>query len=175
MNLPFRLRVPLGTAAIGIVALWGFLRWNAAQGAEDTGAIRTAENALALGHAFRARQEVLAQRAKTALESSRTLERAVSALRGQLQHAPTIRDTVRIQVVLIDSLTAQRDSLTIAEAYQRARAERAESRVALLESNLRSTLTVADCRLLGASWLPRCPSRNLTALLGLTTGALAVL
>ncbi len=83
---------------------------------------------------------MLAGRAQQALAASRTLERTISALRGQLQHAPTVRDTVRIQTILMDSLTAQRDSLTIAEAFQRVRAERAEARV-ILQALVVSTLS----------------------------------
>jgi len=40
---------PVTTLALGLVALWGFLRWNAAQGAENTAVIQSAQQALRWG------------------------------------------------------------------------------------------------------------------------------
>jgi len=157
------------------LALHFFAQWQQRISTEDQGTIQRAEQALALGHSFRVRNGALAKRAEQALGASRNAERTIQALRGQLREALTPQDTIRIQVILVDSLTAQRDSLTLAEAFQRARAERTEARVSLLEANLTATLKVADCHIGGLRWLPRCPSRNLSALLGLGTGAIAVL
>ncbi len=164
-----------GYIAAAAIFLYVFAQWQQRAATEDQGVIQSAQTALALGHSFRVRNAALAERAKTALAASVAKNQVIHALRGALQHALTPQDTIRIQVILVDSLTAQRDSLTLAEAFQRTRAERAEARVSLLELNLQATLTVADCRLLGVRWLPRCPSRNLSALLGLGTGAIAAL
>lgn len=165
----------VGYLGAALVVLYVFAQWQQRTATEDQAVIQRAEQALAMGRSFRVRQAALAGRAKQALAASVAKERVIQALRGQLQQARTPQDTIRIQVVLVDSLTAQRDSLSLAEALQRARAERAEARVTLLEMNLQATLTVADCHIGGLSWLPRCPSRNLSALLGLGTGAILVL
>ncbi|HEX9239192.1 MAG TPA: hypothetical protein VF910_00880 [Candidatus Bathyarchaeia archaeon] len=137
--------------------------------------MQQAQQVLALGNAFRLRQTELANRAASALQASRRGERAVKAFRDSLAHAPTPHDTIRIQGAVNDLLVAQRDSLTIAEAYQRARAERAESRVTLLEANLRATLMVADCHIGGLRWLPRCPGRTLSFLIGAGGASIALL
>src|SRR6266478_322577 len=113
MNLPFRLRIPIVAILVGALALWLFFRYEAKAGQESGAVIQQAQQALALGQSYRLRQALLAKRAETALRASQGAERTIQALRGQLQHAPTVRDTVRIQTILVDSLTAQRDSLTI--------------------------------------------------------------
>lgn len=165
----------LGYGVLIVGAWYGFAQWQQRQSTENQATIHRAEQALALGRSFRVRQAALIKRAETALAAAQAKDRVIQALRGQLQHAQTPRDTIRIQVILVDSLTAQRDSLTLAEAFQRARAERAEARVTLLETNLGATLKIAQCKILGVSWFPNCPSRNLSTVLGFGTGALAVL
>lgn len=52
------------------------------------------------------------------------------------------------------------------------RAENAEARITDLERNLAATLTVADCHLLGAHFLPRCPSRTAMFVIGVAGGAI---
>lgn len=164
-----------GYIVAAAIFLYVFAQWQQRQGTEDQGTIRTARVVLAMKHSFAVSNGALAKRAEQALAGAQAKDRAIHALRGQLREALTPQDTIRIQVILVDSLTAQRDSLTLAEAFQRVRAERAEARVSLLETNLAATLNVASCHLLGVKWLPSCPSRNVSLVLGLGTGAIAVL
>lgn len=164
-----------GYIVAAAIFLYMFAQWQQRAATEDQGPIRAARVVLAMKHSFEASNGALAKRAEQALGSARTSAQAVLRLRGQLREALTPQDTIRIQVILVDSLTAQRDSLSLAGAFQRARAERAEARVSLLEQNLAATLNVASCHLLGVKWLPSCPSRNASLVLGLGTGAIAIL
>ncbi len=81
----------------------------------------------------------------------------------------------------VSTLELQRDSATAAAGAFRlqafadsTRADQAEARAALLEQNLTATLTVADCRMLGVKFLPRCPGRTASFLLGAGAAALAL-
>lgn len=171
---PLRWRI-IGYVFAAAIFLYVFAQWQQRASTEDQGVIQSAQAALALGHNFRVRNAALAERAKQALAVSQAKDQVIARLRGNLAAARTPQDTIRIQVILVDSLTAQRDSLTLAEAFQRVRAERAEARVSLLELNLQATLKIAECRIGGIRWFPRCPSRTTSLVLGLGTGALAVL
>jgi len=174
---------------LGGLALLGFLKYESAQGAESGLIIASARQALESGNAYRSHLGAL-QRAGQALRDSARSQTNVARLRGllvakldtALSQAVTQRDSLRIVLVQRDTLKAQ---LTLAQATAHAweMADRADSmgkavaeaRVADLERNLTATLGVAECRLLGLHFLPRCPSRTAVGLLGLGTGALAVL
>jgi hypothetical protein len=161
--------------AIGALVLYLFGRWEGRAGQESSAVIEKAQTALAMGHSFRLRQDSLTKRAERALAASTAKDRVIQGLRASLAHDSTPRDSMVTYVYLTDSLTAQRDSLYRAVRLLTVRAERAESRVAELEANLHATLEVAECHLLGAHWLPKCPSRTAMWLLGVGTGAVAVL
>jgi len=170
-----RWKVVLPWVVGAVLALYFFRRCEGRASLESAAVIEKARTALALGHSFRVRQDSLTKRAQRALAASTAKDRVIASLRGKLATDSTPRDSVVTYVYLTDSLTSQRDSLLIAVKFLTVRAERAESRVADLEANLHATLEVAECHLLGAHWLPRCPSRTAMWFLGVGTGAVAVL
>jgi len=164
-------------------------KWTGRQGFEDQGIIHAAAVALAQGKAYRAHLLILqaaAQRAQgratVAIAADRAKDSEIRRLQTVLSLDSTARDSVGTYRQLVDTITSQRDSArsAIAALYFRitadsTRAATAELRVAQLEANLRATLTVADCHLLGAGWLPRCPSRTAMFFLGAGTGAVVAL
>jgi hypothetical protein len=181
-----RLRVPILTIAAAAVALYAFGMCQARSGREDAAIIRSAEQALAVGKAYRARQAQLGAIARAQADSAAAWKRRAQArdpriaqLDTALAQATTARDS---NVVLGQQNLELRGQvadwqvafgrLDLARLADSTRADRAEARVALLEQHLAATLTVADCRMLGLRFLPRCPSRLVSAALG--AGATAV-
>lgn len=182
-----RLRIPIATIAIAALALYLFGKWQATQGGEDARIIQSSRNALAAGKAYRARQAQLAAAAATHAASARTWQLkaqasapAAAQLDRALEEAKTSADS---NVVLTHQVAFYQGQalawstaygeLQLARAADSTRADRAEARIALLEQNLAATLTVADCRLLGVKFLPRCPSRNVAFVLGAGVTAIA--
>ena len=182
-----RLRVPILSLAAAAVLLWAFAQWTASQGLEDQGIIRAAEHALHAGNAHRARQAQLAAAARVSADSARQWKAKAAArapLVAQLDTALTEATTVRdSNTVLLQQNGELRGQVAEWQASSRGfeqawltdstRADGAEARVAELERHLASVLTVADCHILGAKWLPRCPSRTVSAALGAGVTALA--
>jgi len=169
-----RWRLPLYIAA-GAIVLYIFAQCQQRRGMENGAIIARAEQALADSLAFRATRDSLQRQVTPRIVTVRIRDTVVVRLAGELKADTSARDSVRTLLFLRDTLTAQRDSLVSAMRLLTARAELAESRVTLLEANLRATLTVADCHLLGAHWLPRCPSRTAMFVIGAGSGALVVL
>ena len=182
-----RLRVPILTIAVAAVALYAFGTCQARQGGEDAAIIRSAAQALAVGKAYRARQAQLhtaaqraGARATSALAAAGAKDTTVARLQLELKADTAARDSVRTLVVTVTTVIAQRDSAVVAarafflKAFaDSTRADRAEARVQTLEANLAATLTVADCRILGVKFLPRCPSRNVSFVVGAGLTAVA--
>jgi len=187
-SLP-RLHVPVATLAAGLVLLYLLGKFVGRGSAEDQGVIRAATTALAQGKAYRQRLAILqaaAQRAQgratVAIAADRAKDAEIRRLTTVLALDSTARDSVVTLTQMVDTLTSQRDSARSAVAAllfrsvaDSTRSALAEARVAQLEANLRATLSVADCRLLGIGWMPRCPSRTASGLIGLGTGALVML
>ena len=172
--IPAKWRIPAYIAAAAL-ALYFFGRCEGRAGQENGAVIEKARTALALGHSFRVRQDSLTKRAQRALAASTAKDRVIASLRAKLTTDSTPRDSVVTYIYLTDSLTSQRDSLLVAVKFLTVRAERAESRVAELEANLHATLEVAECHLLGAHFLPRCPSRTAMFFLGAGSATAAIL
>jgi len=182
-----RLRVPLVAIVLAALALYIFGKWTATQGIEDQGIIRGAEHALATGKAWRARQAKLAAIAQANVDTARQWKAKAIArapLAAQLDTALTVVKTARdSNVVLLEHTAVLREQVLFWEASARGfeqawladstRADGAEARVAELERHLASVLTVADCRMLGVRFLPRCPSRMVSAALGAGVTAVA--
>lgn len=177
---PVRLRVPLVTIVAAAVALYVFAQWTERQGLEDQGIIRGAEQALATGQAWRARQAKLTAIARAAVQTGRGWKAkaeaaapAAARLAATLTLATTARDS---NVVLVHQVAFYQSQAVAWEAssrgFERAwladstRAGAADARIAELEQHLAQMLTVADCRMLGVRFLPRCPSRTTSAVLG---------
>jgi len=175
-----RLRVPLVGLLLAALALFVFGKWRATQGLEDQGIIHAAENALHAGNAQRARNAQLAAAAHASADSARAWKAKAIArapLAAQLDTALTQAQTVRDSNVVLGQQTAFfRGQALFWEASARhfeqawrtdsTRADGAEARIAELERHLASVLTVADCHVLGAKWLPRCPGRTTAFVLG---------
>ena len=157
------------------LALYLFAQWQQRQSTEDSTIIQAAHNALSAGKAYRVRQDSLRRRAERAVVTVRVRDTVIVRLDARLATDTSARDSVQTLLVKADTLMAQRDSLLTAVRLLTVRAERAELRVADLERHLTAVLTVADCHMLGVGFLPKCPSRTLSAVLGLGTGAVAVL
>jgi hypothetical protein len=66
-------------------------------------------------------------------------------------------------------------ALTVKDVADSIRADRAEAAVDSAEARMRAVVKVADCRMLGIGFLPRCPSRTLSLVLGIAGGATAAL
>lgn len=183
-----RLRVPLVAIVVAAIALYVFAQWTERQGLEDQGIIRGAEHALATGQAWRARQAKLAAIARAAVQTGRGWKAkaeaaapAAAQLAATLTLATTARDSNGVLVHQVEFYRGQ--SLAWEEsshAFERAwladstRAGSAEARVTDLEQHLAQVLTVADCRLLGVKFLPRCPGRTTAFVLGAGAAALAI-
>jgi len=163
-----RLRVPIVALLVAALALYLFAQWQQRQATEDRTIIQAAHNALSAGKAYRVRQDSLRKRAERAVVTVRVRDTVIIRLDARLARDTSARDSVQTLLLKADTLTAQRDSLRTAVRLLTVRAERAELRVADLERHLATTLTVAECRLLGARWLPRCPSRTVAFVVGVT-------
>lgn len=175
--------------ALAAIALYWFGKWSERQGLEHSDVIHRADSALAAGKAFRATQAQFraaahhaTSRGTVAIATATAADTTVARLKQELAAALTVRDSVTKLLAEVVVLTAQRDSAyAAAVAFRRAsiadsmRADFAVARVADLEANLAATLRVADCHILGARFLPRCPSRTASLAIGAGAGALTIL
>ena len=169
-----------GAGALAALLLYGFGQWSARQGVENGAIITMARDALAAGKAHRVRQFQLSALARANADSAVLWHRRAMArtpvlarLDSALSVAHTTADSNGVLVQENTELRAQVGDLTVAYARldlaRRAdstRADQADRRVALLETQLASVLTVADCHMLGLGFLPKCPSRTVSAVLG---------
>jgi hypothetical protein len=161
-----RLTVPIIALLVGGLLLYVLGKWQGASGTENAAVIQAAHQALAMGKANRARLDSLRHAAAQRVTTVRIRDTVIVRLTGQLERDTSARDSVRTLLLVQDTLIAQRDSLLSAVRLLMLHADSSDARVAILESNLRATLKIADCHVLGASWLPRCPSRTASFLLG---------
>lgn len=163
----------IGTYVItAALALYLFAQWQQRRGTENQTVIQRAEQALAMGRSFRNHLDNLKQQVTQRIVTVRVRDTVIVRLDTQLTRDTSARDSVRTLLQKVDTITAQRDSLLSAVRLLTGRAEMAEARASNLEANLRATLAVADCHLLGARWLPRCPSRTAMFIVGAAGGAL---
>ncbi len=180
-------RLP-GYIALAVVLVYLFGHWQAQAGIERSDIIRGSQQALAIGKSHRRHQAALRLAAQRMADSA-AFYRQRSASRGvlirqldtALTAAITVRDSLpvlmRQRAVLRERIlddSAAYGRLLLARAGDSTRADLAEARVATLEAHLAATLTVADCHIGGMKWLPRCPSRTMSFLLGAGTASLAL-
>lgn len=158
--MKLRLRVPLVAIALGALFLYFLGKWSEQQGHERAEVIARAEVSLRLHDAF-VRQQAKYRTVSRAHATSARIEM------GRIVLVAPLDLRVRLQAVEQDWEAAFR-----AESL---RADNAEARVADLERNLRATVAIAECRMLGLRFLPRCPSRTVSAVLGLGVGATVVI
>lgn len=157
--------------------------------AHDALAIQQAEAALAQGKAYRLQLAKLGAIAQVAKDSAREYERRFSQrgalirqLDTALSRATMARDTIPILLQQNLSLRGQVSDLqqangSLQSALRAAEAQSvlAQARADSLESHLRSTLQVAECRWDLLIMHPRCPSRIAVAVIGLGVGAVGAL
>ena len=188
-NLTNKLSVPLGVLLLGACGVAMLFWWSGKQGTEEGAVIHAAEQALAAGKAYRTRQAKLQEvaqralnRATVAIAADRAKDASVRELTVRLASQPNDSTRVIILRQLVDTLMTQRDSaraaigaLLIRMVADSARANAAEIRVAELERHLHATLVIAQCRWLGIRFLPKCPSRTVSAVLGFGVGASVIL
>jgi len=167
-------RVMLYIAGAALV-LYLFAQWQQRRSTEDSTIVQAAHNALSAGKAYRVRQDSLRKRAERAVVTVRIRDTVIVRLDARLATDTSARDSVRTLLLKADTLIAQRDSLLMAMKLLTVRAERAELRVADLERHLAATLTVAECHIGGIHWLPKCPSRTASFLIGAGGASLALL
>lgn len=163
VRLPALIFLVAATAAL----LYLFGKWQAGQGIEDRNIIEAAERSLAAGKAWRARRAKLVAIARAHVDTARQLQITIPPITlemGPVQLRGIAHDW---QAVAVQWELADRADST--------RADDAERRVADLELRLHDVLRVADCHILGAKFLPRCPSRTVSFLVGAGTGVVLVL
>lgn len=187
MNRPAAIAI-VGAAIIG-VALYGLGRWDAAVSSREAPAIAGARAWLAAGNARRAdRARLIAARDRAGARADRLAAEARThaasdeALNAALDRATTAVDSLPIVLAQRDTARAAVASwaqafaaLTLKDRADSTRADRAEAAADTAAAHLRALIPIADCHMLGLGFLPRCPSRVLSAVLGVGTGAAAVL
>lgn len=182
-----RLRVPLATIVLGVLALYVFAQRQQSQGAESGSVFDAAAHELHMHKAWEARSAKLAAIAQAAAQNGRRWKAkaevaapAAAQLDATLAAATTMRDSNGVLVHQVEFYRGQ--SLAWEEsshAFERAwladstRAGAAEARVTELEQHLAQVLTVADCHILGAKFLPRCPGRTTAFVVGAAGTAVA--
>ena len=169
--------------ALGLALLFG-----ARTPSEDRVAIKRAELALAQGKAYRSQltkikavaDRALA-RATVAIAADHAKDGAIRSLTVQLAQDSSARDSVQTLLAVRDTLTVQRDSaraavasLLLLRTADSIMVAISRQRVDSLERHLANVLTIADCRMLGVKFLPRCPSRTTATIAGIGIGAFAV-
>jgi hypothetical protein len=155
---------------------------------EDARTIQTAKDWLHAGQTRRAQIDrlVAARNAAVAAARASAAEAAIhhaaaAALAGQLALAKTARDSVPILVSEFHALAAE--NLNLATAYANALTALHADTVAIVKlttnladatRNLQGVVKVADCHMLGLSFLPKCLSRTASAAVGAAAAAVAV-
>ena len=178
--------------AIGVVVailLYFLGHADGAAAAEDAQVFQNAALVLHAGKAYRARQALFERTAQALRDSARSqgttarirgtlvakLDSALSQSTTQAESLSVVlvqRDTLKAQVTLWQAIAHRWE---LADRADSTRAALAEARNTILERNLSATLGVAECHLLSVHWLPKCPSRTAMYVLGIGTGAIAVL
>ena len=176
---------PLGLLALGGLVLWLLASWTGRVAPKDAEAIQGAKLTLALSRPFHAQiARLQASQARHGASGMRLMAVVVqdTARTGRLlADVDSLRHENAALDTLLTGLVAQRDTALQAVAEFRlvvfaaqAEAKLAKDRVAALETQLRNVLQVAECRVLGIGFLPRCPSRTASLVLGAGIGVAAV-
>lgn len=155
--------------------------------AERTAAIEQAQAVLAAGEPYRDSIARLAQLASIAQDSIKDYKRRyaqrgalISQLDTALQRAAEARDSLQMGRVALHLVVQLRGQITTLQAenvqfvrmdsLHMAQARFAQQRIDSLEARLRGLLTVSDCHIAGLGFLPRCPSRTASFVLGAGVG-----
>jgi len=174
---------------VGLVVIWFISGALGRAAVENDATIRGANAALAIGQAHRAHEAKLAAISQAHADSARSWHRGYIVRGGLIAQLDTavdrsatkadsllallvVRDSLRAQVLACCSIAHQWE---IAYRADSTRADLAQARNSELEQHLRGVLTIADCHILGASWLPKCPSRTASFLIGGGTGGVLAL
>lgn len=174
--------VPVTFIVAGVV-LYLLGRWDAHVNQRAEQWAQEVRVLLAQHRRFAQQQDHLRQVAARNATRARSAEAAVAAtgqvldsLHLQLQHDSTVRDSLNTRTQQVAVLTVRADSAVQSAIFWRAartadstRADRAEARVRAFELNAQLGLKVVDCHMLGVRFLPRCPSRTTSFVLGVGT------
>ncbi len=132
--------------------------------------------------ALKAREDAHADSARAAAARAAAHHAIDVALAGELVHAKTAADSNPILIRLVSAARAEASSwhdaflaLGRAKAASDSALAQADALLARGQAVTAAVTKVADCHLLGLGFLPRCPSRNASFVLGLGVGAIAVL
>lgn len=182
-----RVSVPLWALAAAALVLLLLARWDGAVNQRDAETIADARQILALSRPFHeqiARLAAERDRALLAAARARAAAQTIDTTIARL-NADTTVVGLRLHFPTLNELLVsyeRRDSLRLRELAARDLAQRFDARalrltaprVVQLEASLTGVVAIADCHLLGVSFLPRCPSRTLSFFLGLGAGAIVV-
>ncbi len=129
---------------------------------------RQRDAALALAAVHRARWQDMEQ-------SRGQLDQQLAQARDTAALVVALKGIVLVQDRVINSLKRENMALYAALAISQAQADSAAARVAQLERASAQLLKSADCHIMGLGFLPRCPSRTTSLIIGAAGGAAVVL
>jgi hypothetical protein len=170
----------IAAIAVAVGATYLFGKCQGKTNAENAAAFARAEATLAAETGFQEMQRKLNAIASANADSAQLWKQRALARRpddGRLNEAltaaKTVNDSNKVLIEQNEELRSEISDWKIAFAYleharlaDSTRADRAEARVVDLGRNLAAILDVADCHILGARFLPRCPSRTVSFVLG---------
>jgi hypothetical protein len=178
-----RFSVPLWALAAAALVLVVLARWDGAIGQRDAETIADARRLLALTKPFHAQIARLASERDSALAVAARARTAAQGLDTTIARlsADTTVIGLRLRFPTLNELLVsyeRRDSTRLREilALQAAHAADARAlrlavpRVVDLEGSLTKVVAIADCHILGVKFLPRCPSRTLSFVIGTGVG-----
>ena len=166
-----------------------FGRWSAHIDQAEQQAIQQAETFL---HTAKATHQRLDSLRAAANQYAQDAQKAASRARGAFGALSDLSDSLTRTQTAADSLpivVAQRDlAIAAAKSWGQAwnaehfarladstRADFAEGRLVEAEQRIQALLEIRTCHLLGVGFLPKCPSRTTTLVVGLASGAAAVI
>lgn len=172
-------------AAVVLLVLWFFARWDAQISQGDQATIAAAQQWLQAGKARRLERGHLLAVALNAMTKATALQREAQVHAAGDRQLDAALGRARAAVESLSLVVAQRDSaraavtnwaqafasLMVARLADSTRADRAEAALAEGERHLTDVVIIADCHLLGVGFLPRCPSRTVSLVVGGIVGA----
>lgn len=179
-------RLPGGAIILGAILLYALGRWDKAVSVRQDDYRQAAENALAAHQGWVEQQDRLKAAGAKALQRAQAsaaaakgeLAQAADSLHRHLALDLTAQDSIHTLVAERNALLAKDSAwssayslLMVAHQADSARAVAAELRVGSLEAIVAQGLKVNDCHIAGLDFLPRCPSRTASLVIGVGLGA----
>lgn len=173
------MKLSVAALLVGALAIWTMFQFDWAIQRRDRETIADARRILATTRPYHARMRALAAERDRALEVARTAASAAESLDTTVHRlaGDTTIIGLRLRFPPLDSLLVaydRRDGLRLRQLAALEIARQADARalrftaprVVQLEASLGDVVEIADCRLLGIRWLPRCPGRTLSFFVG---------